>query len=329
MWHLSEIFNNLTVVSIPTRTSFRGINTREAALFNGPAGWSEFAPFLEYGESESEAWLEAALEAAYKPWPELKRSSIRINATLPRVESSKVGQILERFPGADTVKIKVNDFERDSELVEAALEFNPDFKVRLDVNGGWNLDEALLNLYNYHLRFGEIFEYIEQPVLEIPDLIALKREIPMKIAIDESIRKALDSDFLQASEFADYAIIKWAPSGGFSKAEKLMKKIGLPVIISSALDTGIGISHGLALAASLTTESLACGLATTSLFESDVVRPELEISGGAIQVKRCDPDTNLTKRYEASDDRRIWWQERISKIWANGFGERWLNEQRK
>ena len=328
MWNLSEIFKDLTVVAIPTRTSFRGINIREAALFNGPAGWSEFAPFLEYGESESEPWLEAALEAAHKPWPELKRSSIRINATLPRVESSKVGQILERFPGADTVKIKINDFEKDSELVEAALDFNPDFKVRLDVNGGWNLDEALLNLYNYHLRFGEIFEYIEQPVLEISDLTKLKGEIPMKIAIDESIRKALDSDFSKASEFADYAIIKWAPSGGFSKAAKLIEKIGLPAVISSALDTGIGISHGLALAASLSTESLACGLATTSLFEGDVVRPELVISGGAIEFKRPELDLDLAKRYEASDDRRIWWQERISKIWANGFGERWLNEQR-
>ena len=327
MWHLDEIFNDLTVVAIPTRTSFRGITVREAALFRGPAGWSEFAPFVEYNEVQSEPWLNAALEGAYKPWPELKQSNIGINATLPKVEISRVSEILQKFPGAKTVKIKVDDFEKDSELVEAALDFNPDFKVRLDVNGGWDLEAALLNLYNYNLRFGKVFEYIEQPCSEIADLIKLKAEIPMKIAIDESIRKALESDFSDAKNFADIAIIKWAPSGGISRANHLIEKIGLPVVISSALDTGIGISHGLALAATQSELSFDCGLATLSLLESDVVTPALEIVDGSILVSRTTPDENLISKYLASADRRIWWQNRIEKIWESGFGERWQREQ--
>ena len=174
MWHLDEIFNDLTVVAIPTRTNFRGVTIREAALFRGAAGWSEFSPFVEYSDVEAEQWLYAALEGANIPWPELKRSSIGINATLPKVEIDRVPEILKRFPGAKTVKIKVDDFENDCELVEAALDFNPDFKIRLDVNGGWGLETALLNLYNYYLRFGKVFEYIEQPCLEIADLKELK-----------------------------------------------------------------------------------------------------------------------------------------------------------
>ena len=271
MWHLDEIFNDLTVVAIPTRTSFRGVTIREAALFRGAAGWSEFSPFIEYSDDEAEQWLYAALEGANTPWLELKRSSVGINATLPKVEIDRVPEILNRFPGAKTVKIKVDDFESDCELVEAALDFNPDFKIRLDVNGGWSLETALLNLYNYYLRFGKVFEYIEQPCMEIADLKELKKEIPMKIAIDESIRKALTSDFSSAKEFADIAIIKWAPSGGISRAKKLIEKIGLPVVVSSALDTGIGISHGLALAASQSVLNFDCGLATTDATPSHTV----------------------------------------------------------
>ena len=328
MWHLDKIFNDLTVVAIPTRTNFRGVTIREAALFRGAAGWSEFSPFIEYSDVEAEQWLYAALEGANTPWPELKRSSIGINATLPKVEIDRVPEILNRFPGAKTVKIKVDDFENDCELVEAALDFNPDFKIRLDVNGGWSLETALLNLYNYHLRFGKVFEYIEQPCLEIADLKELKKEIPMKIAIDESIRKALASDFSGADEFADIAIIKWAPSGGITRANKLIEKIGLPAVISSALDTGIGISHGLALAASQNTLDFDCGLATTSLLESDVITPPLEITAGTIAVNRSSPDEKLVAKYLASADRRLWWQNRIERIWESGFGERWQSEQR-
>ena len=328
MWHLEKIFNDLTVVAIPTRTNFRGVTIREAALFRGAAGWSEFSPFIEYSDVEAEQWLYAALEGANTPWPELKRSSIGINATLPNVEIDRVPEILNRFPGAMTVKIKIDDFENDCELVEAALDFNPDFKIRLDVNGGWTLETALLNLYNYYLRFGKVFEYIEQPCLEIADLKELKKEIPMKIAIDESIRKALTSDFSGAKEFADIAIIKWAPSGGITRANKLIEKIGLPAVISSALDTGIGISHGLALAASQSDLSFDCGLATSSLLESDVITPPLEITAGTIAVHRTSLDEKLAAKYLASADRRLWWQNRIERIWESGFGERWQSEQR-
>ena len=328
MWHLEKIFNDLTVVAIPTRTNFRGVTIREAALFRGAAGWSEFSPFIEYSDVEAEKWLYAALEGANTPWPELKRSSIGINATLPKVEIDRVPEILNRFPGAMSVKIKIDDFENDCELVEAALDFNPDFKIRLDVNGGWTLETALLNLYNYYLRFGKVFEYIEQPCLEIADLKELKKEIPMKIAIDESIRKALTSDFSGAKEFADIAIIKWAPSGGITRANKLIEKIGLPAVISSALDTGIGISHGLALAASQSDLSFDCGLATSSLLESDVINPPLEITAGTIAVQRTSLDEKLAAKYLASADRRLWWQNRIERIWESGFGERWQSEQR-
>ncbi len=314
----SEIFQDFTVVAIPTKTSFRGITTREVALFRGPAGWSEFSPFLEYGRDESRRWLMAAVEAATHAWPEQKRTSIPINATLPRVAVDQVPRILKNFPGISTIKIKVDSFEKDADLVEAALEYAPDAKIRLDVNGGWTLPEALLNLHDFHLRFGAVFEYIEQPCESRADLAALKKEIPMKIAVDESIRKSLHEDFSTLNEIADVAIIKWAPSGGFAEAKKLIAAIGLPVVVSSALDTGIGISHGLALAGSLDTLDYACGLGTVSLFESDICTPAVTVANGEISIHRREPDPALLAKYRATGEREEWWKNRISQILEGG-----------
>ena len=163
------------------------------------------------------------------------------------------------------------------------MDYNPEAKIRLDINGGWDLKNALLNLHDFHLRFGPIFEYIEQPCIEQSDLKKLKAEIPMKIAVDESIRKSLDSDFSNLKECADIAILKWQPVGGIENAISLAHEIGLKVVISSALETGIGLSHGLALASTLDV-NLSCGLATATLLESDIVMEDLSIKIGRAHV---------------------------------------------
>ncbi len=320
-FELPKIFADFTVVSIPTRTNFRGINFREAALFQGPEGWSEFSPFLEYGPTESKTWLTAAIEGAYRPWPAAVRTEIEVNATLPRVSADQVAQLLNRFPGCKTVKIKVNDFVTDSNLIEATLDHIPDAKIRLDVNGGWTLQEALLNLHDYHLRFGKVFEYVEQPCLDLSDLKKLKAEIPIKIAVDESIRKYLNSDMGELRDCADIAIIKWAPSGGIAAAKELIMQIGLPTVVSSALDTGIGISHNVALASSLTELPYACGLGTVALLVDDIVSPALIPHEGKLRRERVVPDSALLHKYRATEDRQIWWQDRVLEIWNSGLSD--------
>ena len=158
---LEKYCPDLQVLSIPLRNKFRGITTREVAIFRGSEGWSEFGPFLEYDDAEVSTWMEAALEAANNPWPKLHRDRVAINATLPIVEVDQVAGILQRFPGSATVKIKVEDFESGAGVVEEVLNLYPDMKIRLDVNGGWDSDEAISNLLEYHLRFGNVFEYVE------------------------------------------------------------------------------------------------------------------------------------------------------------------------
>ncbi|MSZ46208.1 MAG: o-succinylbenzoate synthase, partial [Actinobacteria bacterium] len=241
---LRDIFRDSVVVAIPTKTDFRGVSVREALIFRGSSGWSEFAPFVEYTATEAAHWLRAAIEGAYIPWPELKRTSISINATLPRIAPEAVKSFLLNYPGCTTIKMKVNDFESDADRLEAVIDEVPDAKIRLDINGGWTLTQARKYLHEYFLRFGSVFEYIEQPCENLEDLAILKSEVPMKIAVDESIRKFVGSDFTSISDFADIAIMKWAPSGGITDARKIISDIGLPTVISSAVDTGIGITHG-------------------------------------------------------------------------------------
>ena len=319
-----KIFNDLEVVAIPTKTNFRGVTVREAVIFKGSNHWSEFSPFLEYSDEESKPWLQAALSAAYNSWPNLIKKQIPINATLPNVSVERVPEILSKYPGAKTIKIKVDSFEKDADLVEAALDYNPEAKIRLDINGGWDLKNALLNLHDFHLRFGLVFEYIEQPCIELSDLGKLKAEIPMKIAVDESIRKSLDSDFSNLKEYADIAILKWQPIGGIEKAISLTKEIGLPVVISSALETGIGLSHGLALASALDVTS-SCGLATATLLESDIVMEDLSIINGEIEVLSRTPNQGLIEKYRAPEDRKVWWLERIKRIIDSGGFDEFLN----
>jgi O-succinylbenzoate synthase len=319
-----KIFTDLEVLAIPTKTNFRGINSREIAIFRGSAGWSEFSPFIEYSDEECRSWMKAALEGANKPWGALVRSSININATLPKVKPEKVPEILKNFPGVKVIKIKVDSFEEDADLVDAALEYAPDARIRLDINGGWDLKHALLNLHDFHLRFGKVFDYIEQPVENVEDLKKLKAEVPMKIAVDETIRKHLNSDMSQLKECADIAIIKWQPVGGASEVKALSEKIGLPVVISSALESGIGLSHGLAIASELNVD-LACGLGTANLLESDIVQEELTINNGEIEVMARTPDEKLVAKYRATEERRAWWIARMNRVLESGGFDEYIN----
>ena len=309
---LADYCPDLRILSIPLRNKFRGITTREVAIFRGSQGWSEFGPFLEYDDAESATWMQAALEAANSPWPKLFREKIAINATLPIVLPKEVKGILHRFPGSTTVKIKIDDFEKGALVLDEVLEINPEMKIRLDVNGGWDESTAISNLLEYHLRFGNVFDYVEQPCNSLNELARVKIETPIRIAADESIRKNLGSNFEHFSKYADVAILKWQPVGGIKAAHTIAEQIGLPVVISSALETGIGISHGLALAASFEDSVSVCGLGTVALFEDDICEPATLVDDGFLVVKRREPVDH--ERYLASPERTQYWRQRILRV---------------
>jgi O-succinylbenzoate synthase len=305
---LDLILDSLRVVSLPTKTNFRGINQREVALFQGPEGWAEFSPFLEYSDEESARWLSCAIEAATVPIPHLFRKTIAVNATLPALNGeSEITRILSAFPGCTTIKIKVGE-NKDQDLarISTVRAIAPDAKLRIDVNGLWNVDQAT----SFLELCGDI-EYIEQPCTTTEELRELKSRVDVKIVGDEILRKSKNPFKVELEGAVDILMLKVQPLGGIAQAKKLGEHHQLPVVVSSALESSIGISYGLKLAASIEHLDYACGLATGSLLASNL--GELAIIDGAIAVNDVVPNFN---GLEVSADRYEWWKNRIMRTAA-------------
>lgn len=318
---LAEIRSHLHVVALPLRTRFRGIDVREALLFEGPRGWAEFSPFTEYGDDEAAIWLAAAIDFAWNPVPDAARTRIPVNATVPAVPASAVAEVLGHFDGCRTAKVKVAESGQtlaDDVARVAAVRraMGPAGRIRIDANGGWNLDEAehaVRALAEYDL------EYAEQPCASVAELAELRRRVHrsgIDIAADESVRKAADPLRVAREQAADLLVVKAAPLGGARRALRIVADAGLPAVVSSALETSVGLGMGLALAAALPELDYDCGLGTASLLAADVTTEPLRAVGGAIEARRAVPDADLLRRYAADPARREWWVSRLERCYA-------------
>jgi O-succinylbenzoate synthase len=309
----------MQVVALPLKSKFRGITVREVALFEGPAGWGEFAPFLEYDDVESSNWLLSAIDAATNPAPMAHRGFIKVNATLPAINNAKeIEDLLQSFAGCDTVKIKVGEnLAEDTVRVARVRALLPKAKLRLDVNGAWSVDQALVNLYAIYEEVGPL-EYIEQPCATLTELRQLKEKlvIDFRITGDEVIRKAKDPFAIDLHGAVDVLMLKVAPLGGVTRAREIGAHHKLPMVVSSALDSAVGIGYGLQLAASLPSLEYACGLATGQLLSADVAAMPLE--NGELAVRSISPDADLLAKYAVPVERLTWWKERTKRAFYAG-----------
>lgn len=305
----------MRVVALPTKTNFRGINLREVALFRGEYGWGEFSPFLEYGYKESAPWLMCAIEAATKPRPKLYRNSVRVNGTIPALnEPSDIERIVDSFPGVQTFKVKVGDnLPEDIARLAKVRALAPKAKLRIDVNGNWDVATAVTNLRAIFENIGPL-EYVEQPCATIAELRALKDKLKLDIPIagDEVLRKSADPFTVDLRGAIDILALKVQPLGGIARAHNLAEHHKLPIIISSALESAVGINYGLQLAASFADLNFDCGLGTGSLLNADVAH--LPIVNGEIAISEVSPDF---EPYLVAPDRHKWWQDRVMKTWEH------------
>lgn len=294
---------DLHPVSLPMRHRFRRVDRRHAVLIRGPGGWGEFSPFPDYPPEVTTRWLAAALEAACSTWPDALRPRVPVNVTVPAVDP-RTAFAMVVASGCTTAKVKVadphqtpTDDERRLAAVRSAL--GPSGKLRIDVNAAWDLATATERL----IRWAEFdLEYAEQPVAGLEDMVELRARVPVRIAADEAIRMAPDP--LQVAEMgaADVMVLKVQPLGGVERALDLARRSGLPAVVSSALETSVGIAAGLAAAAALPRLDFACGLGTVALFTGDVVSEPLLPEGGMIDVRRPEPDPALLERFAADRD---------------------------
>ena len=299
----------MRVVALPTKTNFRGVTVREIALFKGEFGWGEFSPFLEYGADECVPWLQSAIAAATKATPKVFREKIKVNGTIPALnKADEIEEIVQSFDGVNTFKVKVGDnLAEDIARIAKLRTLRPKVKIRIDVNGNWSVETAVTNLRAIYENIGEI-EYVEQPCSTIDELKRLKDQvkIPIKIAGDEILRKAENPMSLDLSDAVDILVLKVQPLGGIDRAIEIAKHHGLPVVISSALESAVGINYGLKLAGSIENLEFDCGLATGALLATDLTN--LPIINGEIAISDFEPNFS---DLEVSPDRYEWWKNRV------------------
>lgn len=319
---LSELASTVRVVALPLRQRFRGVTEREAMLLRGPAGWTEFSPFVEYDDAEASSWLAAAIDFGWTAAPALFRSRIRVNATLPAVAAGDVAGILDGFPGCRTVKVKVAETGQvlaDDVARVAAVRsrLGAEGRIRVDANAGWNVDEAE---HAIHALAAYDLEYVEQPCATVDELADIRTRVKymgIPIAADESVRKTADPLQVARAGAADLLVVKAQPLGGIRGALDIAAQTRLPIVVSSALDTSVGIAMGAYLAAALPSLDFDCGLGTAALLAADVTTQPLLPVDGAIDVRRVDVDDELTARYAASPERAAWWMQRLERCYES------------
>jgi O-succinylbenzoate synthase len=328
---LAELEAAMRVVALPMRVKFRGVTVREVALFEGPSGWTEWSPFLEYEADEAAAWLAAAIEFGWGQTPPLLRSSVGINATLAAVAPDQISDALSKFGDFNTVKVKVAEpsaaggsaagvvgIEADLARIRAVKELYPGVRIRIDANGGFSVQQAIELAKELAIE-GIDLDYFEQPVRTIAELAELRvklSRIGMRIAADESVRKVSDPMAVVHAGAADVLVLKAQPLGGIISALRIIEEAKMPVTISSALETSVGISMGLHLAAAHELANHDAGLGTVALFEEDICDEPLLAQNAELEVRRVQPSEAKLQKFAASEDRRQWWLDRLRASYA-------------
>lgn len=322
---------------------FRGITVRDGILLRGPAQWSEFSPFWGYRVPYSARWLLGAIDTAVRGFPPVERSEIPVNVTVPAVPAEQAAQIALSL-GADTAKVKVaepgQDADQDLRRLAAVREaLGKAAKIRIDVNGKWDLETALNLLPKYNRAAGGL-EYAEQPCLDVADLARIRRHnLGIPIAADESIRRAADPFQVLEKSAADLIIVKNQPLGGVRAVLELLAEIPLPAVVSSALESSLGLAAGLHLAAAMPQLSHACGLGTAKLFAADVSSNAFTAVQGRLQLREIQPDLLLQAYHGAESDSfavssvlpstETWWKwaQRLAQVWSYCQEQRWISAQ--
>ena len=323
---LAAVLATAKVFAIPLHDRFRGITVREGVLLQGPAGWSEFAPFNDYDDAAALPWLEAALDTAENTWPAMVRGSIEVNTTIAVVSPGRAGELV-RASGCRTAKVKVggldggvaglgiaNSLAADAERLAAVRDaLGATGKIRIDANAGWTVDEALQAIPLLDRAAGGL-EYVEQPCATIEDLAAVRRRVDVPIAADESIRRAEDPMRVKLAGAADLAVVKVAPLGGVRRALRIAEMTRLPIVVSSAVDSAVGLAAGLALAGALPALDHACGLGTASLLIGDVSSTGFIPVDGLLSVPARAPDPDNFDEFAAGPAATAFWLARLDRV---------------
>ncbi|MBU1700182.1 MAG: mandelate racemase/muconate lactonizing enzyme family protein [Candidatus Eisenbacteria bacterium] len=258
--------------SPPARAAGFGLETAMLDLVSRAMGWA----FLEPKHPER---IQRSAE-----------TPIRTNALITTSGYEELATEIElaRSQGMTSFKIKVGrrPLSEELETLRAVRELaGSNATIRLDANGLWTPDEAVAVLKRFK-PFG--IEYIEQPVSpEDPKGLAeVRRRSAVPIAADEAVVSWPAVKKLIEIDAADIFIVK-AARLGFHHAVFLtsaLTKRNRTVVITSSLESGIGILAAAHLTKFLPLNAPACGLATASLLEHDLLEAPLIVENGCLTL---------------------------------------------
>ena len=257
-----------------------GMWDREVTIYEGVGGLAESSPLPGYFE-DADACSAAAISTASAVWPARRRNRVAVNGLIPLGPLAPLiaRALIERDAGTRCFKIKVED-HRDVERVAAIrAALGPEIALRVDANACWSLEEA--RAFIAAVQPFEI-EYIEDPVGTLEDAATLREDSTIRIALDMLVRSADDARRVQQIGAADVLVVKVQPLGGLHNAFAIAESFEGDVVVSSMMESSVGIQVGLALACALKRAPLACGLATATLLQSDVVTSPLVPSEGSL-----------------------------------------------
>ena len=314
----ADLLGAAVVVRLALAVPFRGLTSREVVLLPGEAGWGEWAPFPDSTPSAVRSWWRAAREAALVGWPAPRRDRVPVNATVPAVPADQVAGVLARFPGTTTAKVKVaqvgqtpaDDLDR---LAATRDRLGSGGRIRVDVNAAWDLDTAVRLLPAYERAAGGL-EYVEQPCRSLDELAALRRRTDVRVAVDESVRAAADPERVVREQAADVVVVKVPHLGGVRAGLAVAERVGLPVVVSSALDSSVGLAAGVALAAALPDLPFACGLGTAALLAEDFTDDPLLPVHGAVPVRPVRVSADRLAVLAAGPHETMGWRQRLAVV---------------
>lgn len=216
--------------------------------------------------------------------------SVALNALLPS-DLSQWPEFVQdkRKEGFSTFKMKVgvrsvsDDIESVKELSQL---LNSNESIRLDANRSFSYRDAVEFLTTIR---DDAIAYIEEPLVtqDLVRLPELRAETGIKIAVDESV---VDTDLffrLLESGCIDVVVLKPTMVGGIARCLRLAKRArshGADVVVTSLLESGIGVAAGLHLAAILENEVLPCGLDTLGYLEDSLLSEPLKVTGGRMMI---------------------------------------------
>lgn len=219
------------------------------------------------------------------------RRRVGVNATLPLAgtQTTVASARAARKEGYACLKVKVGPSPREVQRLRAVrTAIGPDVRLRADANGSWTFEHARRMT---DLLAPANLEYIEQPLppTRTAELVDLHRESPVPLAIDESAGNAAHAQAAIRRRAIDYVVLKPMALGGLDRAVELVqaaRRHGVRAVVTDSLESAVGRTGALHVAALLGPRAPACGLASGEWLARDVLANPLHVRRGHLPVPR-------------------------------------------